>query len=57
MAQLYNKDQQTQLRTFNSNEIFNSSNGICHTKRSTYMDVLDTFKRIFKGMDINNLHA
>lgn len=57
MAQFYDKDQQAQFRTFNSNSAFGSSSKISKTTETTYMNILDTFRRIFKGIDINNLHA
>lgn len=57
MAHFYNKDQQAHFRTFNSNSAFCSSSKISKAKETSYMNILDTFRRIFKGININNLHA
>lgn len=55
MAQFYGKSEIHSRDTFDSTRMFLSESEIAKLNGTTYMGVLNVFRKVFKGLNINSL--
>lgn len=55
MAQFYEKNEIHPRNTFDSTQMFLSESEVAKLNGTTYLGVLNVFRKVFKGLNINKL--
>lgn len=55
MAQFYKKSHSQERNAFDSSQMFLGESEVSKLSGTTYLEVLNVFKRVFKGLNINEL--